>query len=127
MSHATKPGDRWKTRGRTPRAAALVLALLAAAAPLVAQANPPADTTAAGRPRTHVLRALLQVAGLNAIINRVDCDVAQARDTAGVLWACVTPRVWSRNLHYGWAWDADAFHTNMFLHPHHGAMYFNAG
>ena len=114
-------------RGRAPRAAALVLALLAAAAPLRAQANPPADTTAAGRPHTHVLRALLQVAGLNAIINRVDCDVAQARDTAGVLWACVTPRVWSRNLHYGWAWDADAFPTNMFLHPHHGAMYFNAG
>ncbi len=108
---------------RAPLLALLVLA--AAAAPLRAQANPPGDTTAEGRPRAHVLRALAELAGLNILINRVDCDVTRARDPAGGLWACVDPGIWSRNLRYGWAWDVDAFPTNMFLHPHHGAMYFN--
>ncbi len=79
-----------------------------------------------GRPRPHILRALAEVAGLNVLINRLDCDVGHARDAAGTLWACVGPDVWARNIRYGWAWDVDAFHTNMFLHPHHGAAYFNA-
>jgi len=114
-------------RRAPPRRAATLALLALAAAPalLHAQANPPGDTTALGRPRPHLLRALAEVAGLNILINRVDCDLAHARDGEGRLWACVDPGVWSRNIRYGWAWDVDAFHTNMFLHPHHGAMYFN--
>jgi hypothetical protein len=33
---------------------------------------------------------------------------------------------WKRNIVQGMEWDADAFKTNMFAHPYHGAMYFNA-
>jgi len=33
---------------------------------------------------------------------------------------------WKRNIVQGMEWDADAFQTNMWAHPYHGAMYFNA-
>ena len=49
------------------------------------------------------------------------------RDVDGVYWARVTPSTWSRNIRLGWVWDTDAFVTNMFGHPYHGALYFNAG
>ncbi len=34
---------------------------------------------------------------------------------------------WKRNIERGFEWDHDNFKTNMFAHPYHGAMYFNAG
>lgn len=110
-----------------PASALVALALIAAAAPLRTQANPPGDTTAAGRPRVHLARALIQITALNAAINRFDCNVRGATTADGQRWACVGPAAWSYNLRYGWAWDGDAFQTNMFMHPHHGATYFNAG
>jgi len=33
---------------------------------------------------------------------------------------------WKRNVVQGMEWDADSFNTNMWAHPYHGAMYFNA-
>ena len=33
---------------------------------------------------------------------------------------------WKRNIVQGMEWDADNFNTNMWAHPYHGAMYFNA-
>jgi len=33
---------------------------------------------------------------------------------------------WRRNIVQGMEWDADSFNTNMWAHPYHGAMYFNA-
>jgi len=33
---------------------------------------------------------------------------------------------WKRNVVQGMEWDSDAFQTNMWAHPYHGAMYFNA-
>lgn len=34
---------------------------------------------------------------------------------------------WKRNLQLGWEWDENTFSTNVFAHPYHGSMYFNAG
>ena len=33
---------------------------------------------------------------------------------------------WKRNVVQGMEWDADAFQTNMWAHPYHGNVYFNA-
>ncbi len=42
-------------------------------------------------------------------------------------WAKVTPETWWRNITHGWEYDGDAFETNNFAHPYHGALFFNAG
>lgn len=34
---------------------------------------------------------------------------------------------WERNIREGFEWDHDNFKTNMFAHPYHGGLYFNAG
>ncbi len=124
------PGrSRPSVRCARPRRAALAFLLVLAAAqtPLHTQEPATTDTVAARPAKPNVARTLAEIAGLNVLINRVDCNVGRARDAAGELWACVTPAVWSRNIRYGWTWDVDAFHTNMFLHPFHGATYFNTG
>lgn len=72
------------------------------------------------KPRPRVTLALAQTLGLNVAVNRFD-DWVRKRD-----WARVGTRVWSQNLRLGWAWDEDGFATNVFAHPYHGAMYFNA-
>lgn len=41
-------------------------------------------------------------------------------------FARVTPQSISRNLHHGLVWDNDQFSTNLFAHPYHGSLYFNA-
>ena len=39
----------------------------------------------------------------------------------------VTSKTISRNLSpKKWYWDSDIFRTNMFLHPYHGSIYYNA-
>lgn len=99
------------------------------AAPLRAQAPARTDSAAASRRplRPRPLLAALEGLGLNVVINRVDASIRDARDLDGIAWARVTPRTWSRNVRLGWVWDTDAFVTNMFAHPYHGSMYFNAG
>lgn len=42
-------------------------------------------------------------------------------------WAKVTPDTWWRNISHGWEYDGDAFQTNNFAHPYHGALFFNTG
>ncbi|MDX1393579.1 MAG: DUF3943 domain-containing protein [Gemmatimonadota bacterium] len=34
---------------------------------------------------------------------------------------------WGNNIAAGFEWDGDNFQTNMFAHPYHGSLYFNAG
>jgi hypothetical protein len=34
---------------------------------------------------------------------------------------------WDRNVREGFEWDPNSLTTNMFAHPYHGAMFFNAG
>src|SRR5919108_3695226 len=72
-------------------------------------------------PPRRSLVALGQTLALNTLVNRVD---AWVRNRA---WARVGTRAWGRNIQYGWDWDEDAFPTNMFAHPYHGSLYFNAG
>ena len=42
-------------------------------------------------------------------------------------WARVTLDTWWQNISKGWEYDGDAFQTNNFAHPYHGALFFNAG
>jgi hypothetical protein len=42
-------------------------------------------------------------------------------------WANVSKETWWRNISMGWEYDGDAFQTNNFAHPYHGALFFNAG
>ncbi len=42
-------------------------------------------------------------------------------------WAKVSSETWWRNISHGWEYDGDAFVTNNFAHPYHGALFFNAG
>jgi hypothetical protein len=67
------------------------------------------------------LLAIGEVALINALVNRVDAWAF------GQDWARSGTRAWFKNLRLGWEWDEDAFFTNMFSHPYHGALYFNAG
>lgn len=65
--------------------------------------------------------AVGQTIAINAFVNRVDAWVFNQD------WARAGTRAWGRNLRLGWEWDEDAFPTNMFAHPYHGGLYFNAG
>ena len=42
-------------------------------------------------------------------------------------WAKVSSKTWWQNISKGWEYDGDAFQTNNFAHPYHGALFFNAG
>jgi len=71
-------------------------------------------------PRARPWIAAAQTIGINTFVNRVDAWGFQQE------WARTGTRAWSRNLRLGWEWDEDAFPTNMFAHPYHGGLYFNA-
>lgn len=72
----------------------------------------------AQRPRT--MAALGQTIAINTFVNRMDAWAFQQD------WARSGTRAWGKNLRLGWEWDEDAFPTNMFAHPYHGGLYFNA-
>lgn len=42
-------------------------------------------------------------------------------------WAKVSSKTWWQNISKGWEYDGDAFQTNNFAHPYHGALFYNAG
>ena len=67
------------------------------------------------------LRGVAQVAAINVLVNRFDAWVLKE------WWARPRWQHWEDNVRFGWVWDEDNFVTNMFAHPYHGAMYFNAG
>jgi hypothetical protein len=94
------------------------LALLSclAATPVVAQS---VDSTRVFAPRKPWV-AVAEVLGINVAVNRFDAWVLNQD------WAKVTPEDWANNLKLGWEWDENAFGTNMFSHPYHGSLYFNA-
>lgn len=76
-----------------------------------------ADTVRPARP----VLAVAEAAAVNVFVNRVDAWAF------GQDWARAGTRAWAKNLRLGWEWDEDAFPTNMFAHPYHGGLYFNAG
>lgn len=102
----------------------VVLVLLASAAPAAGQSS---DSAAAGgpapgiAPRPRVLTSVAQGLAVNVAVNRFDAWVL------GEGWARVGLSSWKSNLRLGWEWDENAFGTNMFAHPYHGGLYFNAG
>src|SRR5258705_1650808 len=71
-------------------------------------------------PKPRTVMAISQVALINTFVNRVDAW-AFKQD-----WARSGTRVWGEHLRLGWERDEDAFTTNMFAHPYHGGLYFNA-
>lgn len=72
-------------------------------------------------PKPRPLLAVGEALAINLLVNRVDAWVFKDD------WAQTGPKYWGRNLRLGWEWDEDAFPTNMFAHPYHGGLYFNAG
>lgn len=95
---------------------ALALGLLSPAAG-AAQDTLPLPLAARQRPWLAVAEAI----GVNLFVNRFDAWAT------GQAWAHVSPSSWRQNLRLGWEWDENEFGTNLFAHPYHGGLYFNAG
>jgi hypothetical protein len=64
--------------------------------------------------------ALGQVAGINAVVWFFNEYVRGGNFTS------VNPRSWWFNISHGFFYDDNHFKTNMFAHPYHGSLYFNA-
>ena len=64
--------------------------------------------------------AVAEALGVNLLANRVNVWVFDWD------WAKVGWQSWGENLELGWQWDKTQFGTNMFLHPYHGSLYFDA-
>lgn len=66
-------------------------------------------------------RPLAEVVGFNLALNAFDRYVLKAPGEV-VTWASI-----KKNFRGGFKWDSDMLGTNLFLHPYHGGLYFNAG
>jgi Domain of unknown function (DUF3943) len=96
------------------------LALAASIALMPLQQAQPDTTHRFGPVRPRPLGAVAEALAINVAVNRIDAW------GFGQDWAKVKPSDWWRNLRLGWEWDEDGFLTNMFSHPYHGGLYFNA-
>lgn len=74
------------------------------------------DTVAVRRPIT----AAAEVIGINVGVWSLNRYVAEAP------FAYIGFNTIKRNFRTGFVWDNDKFSTNMFMHPYHGGLYFNA-
>ncbi len=70
--------------------------------------------------RRHTLKAAATVIGLNITVWAFDRYI-QKGDFAYISWNSV-----KENFRHGFIWDNDRMGTNMFLHPYHGHLYYNA-
>jgi len=111
---------RWRRPIASPHLIRQTARIAVALLPLLTASRALAGQEARCAPRRSEL-AVEETLGLNLLVNRIDAWVF---DQA---WARVSFEDWSRNLDLGWEWDENAFGTNMFAHPFHGATYFNAG
>ena len=68
----------------------------------------------------HPWRAALEVVGINTLVWGFNRFVTREA------FAKVTPKTIFRNIKTGFVWDNDKFETNLFSHPYHGGLYFNA-
>lgn len=64
--------------------------------------------------------AIGEVAGINAVVWFFNEYIRGGNFTA------VNPRSWWLNISSGFFYDDNHFKTNMFAHPYHGSLYFNA-
>lgn len=76
--------------------------------------------TVASCSEQRTLDAVAQTLAVNLVINRANDWVF------GWDWAEVDFESFSRNLDLGWQWDETQFAVNMFVHPYHGSLYFDA-
>ena len=78
------------------------------------------DSTMALLVKKHYWQAAAEVTGINVGVQLFDRYVAKsefAQTTLNSIW---------HNFETGFVWDNDFFITNLFLHPYHGNLYFNA-
>lgn len=64
--------------------------------------------------------AAAEVVGINAFVLAFDRFALNAE------FAKISPRTVRHNIENGFVWDNDQFSTNLFAHPYHGGLYFNA-
>jgi hypothetical protein len=70
--------------------------------------------------RSDRARAVGMVLATNGLVWSFDRFVAKS-DFAYINWQTI-----KRNFRTGFVWDNDMFITNLFMHPYHGGVYFNA-
>ena len=78
------------------------------------------DSTMALPVKKHYWQAAAEVTGINVGVQLFDRYLAKsefAQTTLNSIW---------HNFETGFVWDNDFFITNLFLHPYHGNLYFNA-
>ncbi|RHJ83269.1 DUF3943 domain-containing protein [Parabacteroides sp. AM08-6] len=75
--------------------------------------------TACIKPRTP-WRAAVEVFGLNMMVWGFDRYIVNED------WAHINGKTIRSNFKKGPVWDTDQFSTNLFSHPYHGSLYFNA-
>ena len=80
----------------------------------------PADSLMALMPEKHPWWALAEVTGINIFVHSFDRFVAKED------FAQVTLNSLKKNFRTAPVWDNDQFSTNLFMHPYHGNLYFNA-
>jgi len=78
------------------------------------------DSTMALPGKKHPWWALAEVMGINVGVQLFDRYVTRED------FAQTTLRTIRQNFERGMVWDNDYFHMNMFMHPYHGNLYFNA-
>ncbi|MCF6269152.1 MAG: DUF3943 domain-containing protein [Melioribacteraceae bacterium] len=64
--------------------------------------------------------AATEVVGINVLV------WANSKYLAKQDWADISASTIKENIKHGFTWDSDSFTMNQFLHPYHGAAYFNA-
>ncbi len=71
-------------------------------------------------PKPRPLKAAIEIATINAGVWAFDRFVLDEE------FAHITMRTIRDNVSRGFVWDNDKFSTNLFAHPYHGGLYFNA-
>lgn len=82
--------------------------------------SPDEQTMAPGSQKKHPWWALAEVTGVNAFVHLYDRCITHQE------FAQTTLHSWGENFRHGFVWDNDQFSTNLFMHPYHGNLYFNA-
>ena len=88
--------------------------------PSLTQQQSPLTPQPARYPKPHPWRAAAEVAGINVIVHCFDRFVLRED------FAKTTLNSIRDNFQRGFVWDNDNFNTNLFAHPYHGNLYFNA-
>lgn len=70
--------------------------------------------------KPHPWKAAVEAFGINVGVQLFDRFALNA-DFAQISWKSV-----KHNIQHGFVWDNDQFSTNLFAHPYHGGLYFNA-